>query len=66
MRHPSPDAAEQKEALEGVYREAYNGLVRTFSHEQSLLLEYGPEMNDQGRSSSSTRTGAGQSNCLRS
>ncbi len=43
------DAAARKEELEGVYREAYNGLVRTFSHEQSLLLEYGPEMNDQGQ-----------------
>ena len=43
------DAAEQKEVLEGAYREAYNGLVRIFSHEQSLLLEYGPEMNDQGQ-----------------
>ncbi len=43
------DAAAQKEALEGVYREAYSGLVRTFNHEQSLLLEYGPDLDDQGQ-----------------
>jgi uncharacterized protein (TIGR02680 family) len=43
------EAAAQKEVLEGVYREAYSGLVRTFNHEQSLLLEYGPDLDDQGQ-----------------
>ena len=43
------DAVAQKEVLEGGYREAYSGLVRTFNHEQSLLLEYGPDLDDQGQ-----------------
>ncbi|GAC1503710.1 MAG: TIGR02680 family protein [Ktedonobacteraceae bacterium] len=43
------EASAQKEALEGVYREAYSGLVRIFNHEQSLLLEYGPDLDDQGQ-----------------
>jgi len=37
-----------KERLEGEYRESYNALSRTFSHEQPILLEYGPDLNDQG------------------
>jgi len=38
----------RKERLEGEYRETYNALVRTFTHEQPILLEYGPDLNDQG------------------
>ena len=39
----------RKEQLEGEYHEAYNALVRTFTHEQPTLLEYGPDLDDQGR-----------------
>src|SRR5450755_2317832 len=38
----------RKEQLEGEYRDAYNALVRTFTHEQPTLLEYGPDLDDQG------------------
>ncbi|GER86493.1 TIGR02680 family protein [Dictyobacter vulcani] len=43
------DIAARRESLEHVYREAYNALVRTFNHEQPFLLEYGPDLDDQGQ-----------------
>jgi archaellum component FlaC len=42
------DIPARKEHLEGEYRESYNNLSRTFNHEQSILLEYGPDLDDQG------------------
>ncbi len=42
------DIPARKDQLEGEYRDAYNGLVRTFTHEQPTLLEYGPDLDDQG------------------
>ncbi|GCF09565.1 TIGR02680 family protein [Dictyobacter arantiisoli] len=43
------EAAARKDPLENEYREAYSALSRTFNHEQSILLEYGPDMDDQGQ-----------------
>jgi hypothetical protein len=37
-----------KEHLEEIYRDAYNGLLKTFAQEQSVLLEYGPDLDDLG------------------
>src|SRR6266516_2060831 len=42
------DVAAHKQHLEEQYREMYNGLSRTFNREQPLLLEYGPDLDDQG------------------
>ncbi|MGA7409465.1 MAG: hypothetical protein WBW33_03205, partial [Bryobacteraceae bacterium] len=42
------DIAVRKQELEEQYRDMYNALSRTFNREQSLLLEYGPDMDDQG------------------
>ncbi len=39
----------RKESLEYAYRDAYNALVKTFTHEQSILLEYGPETRRPGQ-----------------
>src|SRR5260370_15979960 len=43
------NAAAQKECLESSYREKYNALVLVFNREQPLLLEYGPDMDEQGQ-----------------
>jgi len=37
-----------KEHLEEEYRSAYNHLSRTFNSEQNLLLDYRPDLDDQG------------------
>jgi uncharacterized protein (TIGR02680 family) len=42
------DIAARKQRLEEQYRETYNALSRTFNREQPLLLEYGPDLDDQG------------------
>jgi uncharacterized protein (TIGR02680 family) len=42
------ELAARKEQLETEYHDAYNGLSRTFNHEQPTLLEYGPDLDDQG------------------
>jgi uncharacterized protein (TIGR02680 family) len=42
------DIAARKQHLEEQYREMYNALSRTFNREQPLLLEYGPDLDDQG------------------
>src|SRR6266487_3268108 len=42
------DIPARKEQLEGAYRDAYNALSRTFNREQPILLEYGPNLDDQG------------------
>ncbi len=42
------DIPGRKEELESAYREAYNVLSRTFNREQPILLEYGPDLDDQG------------------
>jgi SbcC/RAD50-like, Walker B motif len=42
------DIAVRKQQLEEQYRDIYNALSRTFNREQPLLLEYGPDMDDQG------------------
>ena len=42
------DIPARKEQLEGTYRDAYNVLSRTFNREQPILLEYGPDLDDQG------------------
>ncbi|HTK08949.1 MAG TPA: TIGR02680 family protein [Ktedonobacteraceae bacterium] len=38
----------RKDQLENGYRDAYSALVKAFTHEQSILLEYGPDLDDQG------------------
>jgi uncharacterized protein (TIGR02680 family) len=43
------NVAVQKESLEATYRDAYSALVRSFHHEQAPLLEYGPDLDDQGQ-----------------
>ncbi len=42
------DIPAQKQHLEEQYREMYNALSRTFNRDQPLLLEYGPDLDDQG------------------
>ncbi len=42
------DIPTRKEQLESAYRDAYNALSRTFNREQPILLEYGPDLDDQG------------------
>jgi uncharacterized protein (TIGR02680 family) len=42
------DISERKERLEEEYRDVYNALSRAFNREQPLLLEYGPDLDDQG------------------
>jgi uncharacterized protein (TIGR02680 family) len=42
------ELAVRKEQLETEYHDSYNGLSRTFNHEQPTLLEYGPDLDDQG------------------
>ncbi len=42
------ELAARKEQLETEYHDAYNGLSRTFNQEQPTLLEYGPDLDDQG------------------
>ena len=42
------DIAVRKQQLEEQYRDMYNALSRTFNREQPLLLEYGPDLDDQG------------------
>lgn len=42
------DIAARKQQLEEQYRETYNALSRAFNREQPLLLEYGPDLDDQG------------------
>ncbi len=42
------DLQARKEQLESEYRDTYNALSRTFNREQSFLLEYGPNLDDQG------------------
>ena len=43
------DVLARKERLENTYRDAYNQLSRVFNREQSTLLEYGPDLDDQGQ-----------------
>ncbi len=42
------DISERKEHLEEENRDVYNALARVFNREQPLLLEYGPDLDDQG------------------
>jgi hypothetical protein len=42
------DVPLRKEQLEIEYRDAYTALARTFTQEQPTLLEYGPDLDDQG------------------
>ncbi len=42
------NAFERKERLDTAYRDAYNALSKVFNREQSFLLEYGPDLDDQG------------------
>ncbi len=42
------DIPVRKEQLEGAYRDAYNALSHTFNREQPILLEYGPDLDNQG------------------
>ncbi|MFL5624036.1 MAG: TIGR02680 family protein [Ktedonobacteraceae bacterium] len=42
------DVPARKEQLEEAYREAYNALSRIFNREQPILVEYGPDLDDQG------------------
>ncbi|EFH85969.1 TIGR02680 family protein [Ktedonobacter racemifer] len=43
------EVPQRKERLENAYRDAYNDLARRFNQEQSQLLEYGPDLDRQGR-----------------
>ena len=38
----------RRERLENASRDAYNALSKTFNHEQPFLLEYGPNLDEQG------------------
>ncbi len=42
------DVVVRKEQLEAEERDTYNALARAFNHEQPVLLEYGPDLDDQG------------------
>ncbi len=42
------DVPLRKEQLEIEYRDSYTALARTFTQEQPTLLEYGPDLDDQG------------------
>jgi len=42
------DVALRKEQLEAEERDTYNALARVFNREQPILLEYGPDLDDQG------------------
>jgi uncharacterized protein (TIGR02680 family) len=42
------DAIARKETLDAQYRDSYNALSRIFVNEQPTLLEYGPDLDDQG------------------
>lgn len=44
---PSNELQARKERLEEEYRGVYNTLARTFNREQPLLLEYGPDLDDE-------------------
>lgn len=46
--HSLLDTQLHKELLEQRYRDSYNLLVRIFNKEQSILLEYGPDLDEQG------------------
>ncbi len=39
----------RKERLDTAYRDAYSALSKVFNREQAFLLEYGPDLDDQGR-----------------
>ncbi|HEY6540389.1 MAG TPA: SbcC/MukB-like Walker B domain-containing protein, partial [Ktedonobacteraceae bacterium] len=43
------DIPVHREQLTEAYREAYNLLMRVFNREQPLLLEYGPDLDEQGQ-----------------
>lgn len=43
------DIPARREQLSEAYREAYNVLMRVFNREQPLLLEYGPDLDEQGQ-----------------
>ena len=42
------DTLTRRERLETGYRDAYSALSKTFNHEQPYLLEYGPNLDEQG------------------
>lgn len=42
------DVVMRKEQLEAEERDTYNALARVFNREQPVLLEYGPDLDDQG------------------
>lgn len=42
------DTLTRRERLENGYRDAYSGLSKTFNREQPFLLEYGPNLDEQG------------------
>ncbi|HVB24578.1 MAG TPA: TIGR02680 family protein [Ktedonobacteraceae bacterium] len=42
------DVVVRKEQLEAEERDTYNALARVFNREQPVLLEYGPDLDDQG------------------
>ncbi len=39
----------RRERLDTAYRDAYSTLSKVFNREQAFLLEYGPDLDDQGR-----------------
>ncbi len=39
----------RRERLDTTYRDAYSSLSKVFNREQAFLLEYGPDLDDQGR-----------------
>jgi len=43
------DIPARREQLNEAYREAFNMLMRVFNREQPLLLEYGPDLDEQGQ-----------------
>lgn len=43
------DIPARREQLTEAYREAFNTVMRVFNREQPLLLEYGPDLDEQGQ-----------------
>jgi hypothetical protein len=43
------DIPARREQLNEAYREAFNVVMRVFNREQPLLLEYGPDLDEQGQ-----------------
>ncbi|GAC1643920.1 MAG: TIGR02680 family protein [Ktedonobacteraceae bacterium] len=48
LREGEDNTLSRKERLDTAYRDAYSALSKVFNREQAFLLEYGPDLDDQG------------------